>query len=229
MAPSGGTRVRKLLWGLWVLMAFSACKKTEEVANPAAQPVGEQAPGAADDAVVAGPYTVTKEKLDAYVGYQRRMLEVYGTMLKGLQNLGALVDAGTPEAMAAAREGLKVVEAKSKAEAEARKEAKLSEADVNGLAEVVTAVISQRQLGRTLQYEEELKKLEALQARLPPEQQQGMAEQVALMRAQVESFQKLSDARRDYGDANVDIVLTREEELIQNYQEMLRVFTGTRR
>ncbi|WP_141589140.1 hypothetical protein [Myxococcus sp. AB056] len=222
-------RVRKVLWGLWVLVAFSACKKPEDASGPPAGAVGEQAPGASGGVVEAGPYTVTKEKLDAYVGYQRRMLEVYGSLMKGLQNLGALVDAGTPEAMAAAREGLKVVEAKAKAEAEARREAQLSEADVNGIAEVVTAVVSQRQLGRTLQYEEELKKLEALQAKLPPEQQQGMAPQVASMRAQVEAFQTLADARRDYGDANIDVVLTREEDLIQNYQEMIRVFTGTRR
>ncbi|ATB49551.1 hypothetical protein [Corallococcus macrosporus] len=221
--------MRKVLWGVWVLMAFSACKKPEDTSAPPAGAVGERAPGAPDSAVESGPYTVTKAKLDAYVGYQRRMLDVYGTLMKGLQNLGALVDAGTPEAMASAREGLKVVEAKSKAEAEARREANLSEVDVNGIAEVVTAVISQRQLGRTLQYEEELKKLEALQAKLPPEQQQGMASQVASMRAQVEAFQTLSDARRDYGDANVDVVLTREEDLIQNYQEMIRVFTGTRR
>lgn len=221
--------MRKVLWGLWVLVAFSACKKPDDVSGPPAGAVGEQAPGAPDGVVESGPYTVTKEKLDAYVGYQRRMLEVYGSLMKGLQNLGALVDAGTPEAMAAAREGLRVVEAKAKAESEARREAQLAEVDVNGIAEVVTAVISQRQLGRTLQYEEELKKLEALQAKLPPEQQQGMAPQVASMRAQVEAFQTLADARRDYGDANVDVVLTREEELIQNYQEMIRVFTGTRR
>ncbi|QQR42677.1 hypothetical protein JKA73_26845 [Myxococcus xanthus] len=221
--------MRKVLWGLWVLVAFSACKKPEDASGPPVGAAGEQAPGAPGGVVEAGPYTVTKEKLDAYVGYQRRMLEVYGSLMKGLQNLGALVDAGTPEAMAAAREGLKVVEAKAKAEAEARREAQLSEADVNGIAEVVTAVVSQRQLGRTLQYEEELKKLEALQAKLPPEQQQGMAPQVASMRAQVEAFQTLADARRDYGDANIDVVLTREEDLIQNYQEMIRVFTGTRR
>ncbi|MBZ4416756.1 hypothetical protein [Myxococcus sp. RHSTA-1-4] len=222
--------MRKVLWGLWVLLAFSACKKEEAASRPAPeQAAGGSAGGPEDGEDGAGPYVVTKEKLDAYVGYQRRMLEVYGSLLKGLHNLGALVDAGTPEAMASARAGLKVVEAKAKAEAEARAQAGLSEADVNGIAEVVTAVISQRQLGRTLQYEEELKKLEALQEKLPPEQQEGMAAQVASMRRQVEAFEKLADARREYGDANVDVVLTREEDLMKNYQEMLRVFTGTRR
>jgi hypothetical protein len=222
--------MRKVLWGLWVLLAFSACKKEEAAPRPASEEAaGAAAGGPVEGEAAAGPYVVTKEKLDAYVGYQRRMLEVYGSLLKGLHNLGALVDAGTPEAMASARAGLKVVEAKAKAEAEARAQAGLSEADVNGIAEVVTAVISQRQLGRTLQYEEELKKLEALQAKLPPEQQEGLAAQVASMRRQVEAFETLADARREYGDANVDVVLTREDDLMKNYQEMLRVFTGTRR
>jgi hypothetical protein len=222
--------MRTVLSGLLVLLTFSACKKEEAAPRPAPGEAAEPADGApaAGEAEV-GPYTVTKEKLDAYVGYQRRMLDVYGSLLKGLHGLGALVDAGTPEAMASARAGLKVVEAKAKAEAEARQQAGLSESDVNGIAEVVTAVISQRQLGRTLQYEEELKKLEALQAKLPPEQQEGLAAQVASMRRQVEAFEKLADARRDYGDANVDVVLTREDDLMKNYQEMLRVFTGTRR
>ena len=222
--------MRIVLSGLLVLLVFSACKKEEAASRPAPGEAAEPAVGApAEGEAQAGPYPVTKAKLDAYVGYQHRMLEVYGSLLKGLHGLGALVDAGTPEAMASARDGLKVVEAKAKAEAEARQQAGLSEDDVNGIAEVVTAVISQRQLGRTLQYEEELKKLEALQAKLPPEQQEGLATQVASMRRQVEAFEKLADVRRDYGDANVDVVLTREDDLMKNYQEMLRVFTGTRR
>ncbi|MFP2930985.1 hypothetical protein ACLESO_38465 [Pyxidicoccus sp. 3LG] len=222
--------MRRLLWGLLVSLAFSACKKDEVTAGPVpGKASGAATAGLAAGEVEDGPYTVTKPKLDAYVGYQRRMLEVYGSLLKGLQGLGALVDAGTPEAMASARAGLRVVEAKAKAEAEARAQAGLTEADVNGIAEVVTAVISQRQLGRTLQYEEELKKLEALQAKLPPEQQEGMAAQVASMRRQVEAFERLADVRREHGDANVDVVLTREDDLMKNYQEMLRVFTGTRR
>lgn len=222
--------MRMVLWGVLGLLAFSACKKEETAPRPAPEQAAEVATGGpVDGEAAAGPYVVTKQKLDAYVGYQQRMLDVYGSMLKGLHGLGALVDAGTPEAMASARAGLRVVEAKAKAEAEARAQAGLSEADVNGIAEVVTAVISQRQLGRTLQYEEELKKLEALQAKLPPEQQAGLAEQVASMRRQVEAFEKLAEARREYGDANVDVVLTREDDLMRNYQEMLRVFTGTRR
>ncbi|MCP3098731.1 hypothetical protein LZ198_07560 [Myxococcus sp. K15C18031901] len=223
--------MRKVPWLLAGWMAFSGCKKGEDtgVQAPRAEAPAPAASPLPEEEAEPGAYVVTREKLEAYVTYQQRMLDVYGQQVKGLQGLGALVDAGTPEAMAAAREGLKVVEAKAKAEAEARAQAKLSVADVNGLAEVVTAVIGQRQLGRTLQYEEELAKLEALQAKLPEGQRAELATQVASMRQQVEAFQKLTDVRRQYGDANVDVVLTREDDLVKNYQEMLRVFTGTRR
>ncbi|MCP3057775.1 hypothetical protein LXT21_03180 [Myxococcus sp. K38C18041901] len=224
--------MRKALWVLAGALALSGCKKDGAAGSDV--PGVEDAGAAGLDALEAaeagaGAYGVTPEKLTAYVAYQRRMLEVYGSQVKGLQGLGVLVDAGTPEAMAEVRAGLKVVEAKAKAEAEARASAGLSVADINGLAQVVTAVIGQRQLGRTLQYEDELRKLEELQQKLPPEQREELAAQVASMRRQVESFQKLTDVRREYGDANVDVVLTREDELMKNYQEMLRVFTGTRR
>ncbi|MCE9667829.1 hypothetical protein LY474_08405 [Myxococcus stipitatus] len=224
--------MRKVLWVLAGVVTLSGCKKDADTGVPAPRVEAEAAAPAGpppEEETEPGAYVVTREKVDAYVTYQQRMLDVYGQQVKGLQGLGALVDAGTPEAMAAARAGLKVVEAKAKAEAEARAQAGLSVVDVNGLAEVVTAVIGQRQLGRTLQYEEELAKLEALQAKLPEAQRAELGAQVASMRQQVEAFQKLTDVRRQYGDANVDAVLTREDDLVKNYQEMLRVFTGTRR
>ncbi|MBZ4394994.1 hypothetical protein [Myxococcus sp. AS-1-15] len=223
--------MRKALWVLAGALALSGCKKDGAAGSeaPGVEDAGAAGLDALEAAEVGAAYVVTPEKLTAYVAYQRRMLEVYGSQVKGLQGLGVLVDAGTPEAMAEVRAGLKVVEAKAKAEAEARASAGLSVADINGLAQVVTAVIGQRQLGRTLQYEDELRKLEELQQKLPPEQREELAAQVASMRRQVESFQKLTDVRREYGDANVDVVLTREDELMKNYQEMLRVFTGTRR
>ncbi|MCK8497457.1 MULTISPECIES: hypothetical protein [Myxococcus] len=223
--------MRKALWVLAGALALSGCKKDGAAGSeaPGVEDAGAAGLDALEAAEAGAAYVVTPEKLTAYVAYQRRMLDVYGSQVKGLQGLGVLVDAGTPEAMAEVRAGLKVVEAKAKAEAEARASAGLSVADINGLAQVVTAVIGQRQLGRTLQYEDELRKLEELQQKLPPEQREELAAQVASMRRQVESFQKLTDVRREYGDANVDVVLTREDELMKNYQEMLRVFTGTRR
>jgi hypothetical protein len=229
--------MRKPWWCLALVLALAGCRKDAaegstspggQAEEPVARPAGlGDVPG--EEGTEDVPYTVTAAKLEAYVGYQRKMLEVYGSLMRGLQDMGPLMDAGTPEALEKARSGLKLIERKAQAEADARKAAGLSTQEVNRIAEVVTAVISQRQMGRTLQYEEELKKLEALQSRMPPEQQQELAPQVASMRRQVETFQKLPEARREFGDANVDVVLSREADLTRNYQDMLKAFAGVRR
>ncbi|HVG61296.1 MAG TPA: hypothetical protein VNA24_22240, partial [Hyalangium sp.] len=120
---------------------------------------------------------------------------------------------------------MKLIEGKAKAEEAARKEAGLSEEDVNGIADVVTAVIGQRQMVQALHMEEELKKLEEMQAKLTPEQREELAPQVAAMRERVEELEKLTEMRTTYGDANVDLVLTREADLAKNYQDMLSTFS----
>ncbi|RKH56291.1 hypothetical protein [Corallococcus llansteffanensis] len=226
--------MRKLWWWLPVTLVLSACRKDTVGGGPEAGTEGGETVArlegeVAPDDGTAGPYPLTQAKLEAYVGYQRKMLEVYGSLMRGLQDMGPLMDAGTPQALEAARSGLRLIERKAQAETDARKAAGLTTDDVNRIAEIVTAVISQRQMGRTLQYEEELKKLEALQSRMPAEQQQELAPQVDSMRRQVEAFQKLPEARREFGDANVDVVLTREVDLTKNYQDMLKAFAGVRR
>ncbi|RKH03607.1 hypothetical protein D7V97_26330 [Corallococcus sp. CA053C] len=226
--------MRKLWWWLPVVLVLSACRKDTVGSGPEAGTEGRETVARLEGEVTgddgaAGPYPLTQAKLEAYVGYQRKMLTVYGSLMRGLQDMGPLMDAGTPQALEAARSGLKLIERKAQAETDARKAAGLSTDDVNRIAEIVTAVISQRQMGRTLQYEEELKKLEALQSRMPVEQQQELAPQVESMRRQVQAFQQLPEARREFGDANVDLVLAREADLTKNYQDMLKAFAGVRR
>lgn len=224
--------MRRSLWALCVALIFSGCKKEQtepvapsaEASRPSAAPTpGRQAPEAESQAdASAGPYTLTKEKLDAYVGYQRKLLEAYDTLLKDLAQ--AKKDTKKGDELAEVNATMKLIEGKAKAEEAARKEAGLSEEDVNGIADVVTAVIGQRQMVQALQMDEELKKLEEMQAKLTPEQREELAPQVASMRERVEEIQKLTEVRTTYGDANVDLVLTREADLAKNYQDMLSTF-----
>jgi hypothetical protein len=226
--------MRRSLWVLCVVLGFSACKKEKaepapralEAARPstASQEDG-QAPGEDGPGAEFGPhvYTVTKEKLDAYVGYQRKLLEAYESLLRDMAKVK--LNAGKEDSLAEVNATMKLIEGKAKAEEVARKEAGLNEADVNGLAEVVTAVIGQRQLTQALKFDEELKKLEEMEAKLRPEQREELAPQLAAMRERNEDLQKLSEVRRTYGDANVDLVLTREEDLTKNYQDMLNTFS----
>jgi hypothetical protein len=226
--------MRRSLWVLCVVLGLSACKK--EKAEPAARPQeaarpsharheDEQAPEEEDGGAEFGPnaYTLTKEKLDAYVGYQRKLLDAYESLLKDLAKVKP--DAGKGNELAEVNATMKLIEGKAKAEEAARKEAGLTEEDVNGIAEVVTAVIGQRQLTAALKMDDELKKLEDMQAKLTPEQREELAPQLAAMRERTEDLQKLTEARRTYGDASVDLVLTREADLTKNYQDMLNTFS----
>ncbi len=219
--------MRRLSWVLAVAVVFSACKKEGVSAASRGEGEGAAAARLAGDAPPtdpSAPYALRPEKLEAYVGYQRRMLKVYENVQKELQAVDArILKEGSADA---AKGRLKVIEAKAKAEEEARAEAGLTVADINGIAEVVTAVIAQRQLARQMGFDEELQKLEALQAKLTPEQQQDLAPQVAEMRKRSREFEGLAELRRTFGDANVDAVLAREQELTQAYQDMLKVFSG---
>lgn len=225
-------------WG-WVglaalcsLTGLTACER--EPAEAAPLPPREQAARAAQRAEqeeAQGPYTVTRPKLDAYVGYQREMLRVQAQLLRGLEGLaGGMADGGTVGADARAVErSMKLIETKARAEAQAREAAGLSEADVNALGRVVTDVISQRHLAQVLRYDEELRATEALQAKLPEAQRQELAPRLKTLREQEAGLRGLAELRRRYGDANVDLVLTREAELARNYRDMLEAYGGTRR
>ncbi|SET16813.1 hypothetical protein [Stigmatella erecta] len=227
--------MRRLLWVLWAVLACSACNKEQAGPAPAPAPAVPAAPGEASppgghDPGPAGgqageapsTYRVTPEKLGAYVAYQRQLLEAYAALTKELATAKSKPE--TVGTLAEVNATMKYIEGKAVAEENARKEAGLSEEDVNGLADVVTAVIAQRQMLQTLQFDEELKKLEAMQAKLSQEQQKELAPQIDAMRERVESLRQLTEVRRTYGDANVDTVLTREADLAKNYQDMMSTF-----
>ncbi|XXF80084.1 hypothetical protein P2318_10135 [Myxococcaceae bacterium GXIMD 01537] len=217
--------MRRLSWVLALAVVISACKKEGAVA-PGGEGSGEASAArpAGQEGQEERPYVIRAEKLDAYVGYQRRMLKVYETVQKDMQGLEErILKGGSPEA---AKARLQLIESKAKAEEEARREAQLTADDINGISEVVTAVISQRQLARQMGYDEEYRKLEALQAKLGPEQQKELAPQVAEMRQRAQDFEGLAELRRMHGEGNVELVLAREKELTQGYQDMLKVFSG---
>lgn len=226
--------MRKLLWVLFAAGMLAGCKKDEAPA-PAREDTGAaaskggqegsaEAVEAFDDSM---PYVLTQAKLEAYVGYQRKVMDSYAAMAKELQAARARLLAGS-EAPGKGESGLsdsmKAIESKAEAEAKARREAGLTEEDVNRIGALVTDVITQRHMAAMLDLATELKKLEEMQARLKPEQAKELAPQIDTMRKRVQETEKLVSVRKVHGDANVDLVLTREQELMTNYQDMLRSF-----
>ncbi|OJT23092.1 hypothetical protein BO221_19610 [Archangium sp. Cb G35] len=228
--------MRKLLWVLFAAGMLSGCKK-EEAPAPARQAAGTEAgegsreapteaPEVLDD---SKPYALTQAKLDAYVGYQRQVLDAYAAMARELQAAKARLTAGTLDAQGrpvGMTESMKAIESKAESEAKARREAGLSEEDVNRIGSLITDVITQRHMAAMLDLAGELKRLEEMQARLKPEQQKELEPQIEVMRQRVEETEKLVSVRKVHGDANVDLVLTREQDLMRNYQDMLKSFGG---
>jgi hypothetical protein len=223
--------MRKLLWVLFAVGTLAGCKK-----EAAPTPAGEEARVAADEGSPEAlpealeafddskPYVLTQAKLEAYVGYQRQVLDSYAAMAKELQAVQAR--ASVPGSDPGLSDAMKAIESKAEAEAKAREEAGLSEEDVNRIGGVVMDVVTQRHMAAMLDLGGELKKLEAMQARLKPEQQKELAPQLEAMRQRLQEMERLASVRKTHGDANVDLVLTREQELLRNYQDMLRSFGG---
>ncbi|MFL5354593.1 hypothetical protein [Archangium sp.] len=225
--------MRKLLWVLFAAGMMAGCKKDEapspareDTGAAAAQGTKEGAAEAVEDFDDSKPYVLTQQKLEAYVGYQRKVMDSYAAMARDLQAARARVLAGpeTPGKGPSLSDSMKAIESKAESEAKARQEAGLTEEDVNRIGSLVTDVITQRHMAAMLDLSGELKKLEEMQARLKPEQAKELAPQIEAMRKRVQETEKLVSVRKVYGDANVDLVLTREQELMANYQDMLRSF-----
>ncbi len=228
--------MRKLLWVLFAAGMLSGCKKDEAPAPGREETGGAAVAGAGASSAEATepfddskPYALTQAKLDAYVGYQRQVLDAYAAMAREFQAAKVRLAAGTLDAQGrpvGVSESMKAIESKAESEAMARREAGLSEEDVNRIGSLVMDVITQRHMAAMMDLGGELKKLEEMQARLKPEQQKELAPQIEVMRQRVEETDRLVSVRELHGDANVDLVLSREQDLMRNYQDMLRSFGG---
>ena len=225
--------MRKVLWVVVAVGLLSGCKKEEPAATAGprqeAEAGREAAPGAgAEPFDDSQPYVLTREKLDAYVSYQRTVQSAYASVARELQASRARFQEapGTPAAQGRLSESMKAIESKAELEDKARREGGLTEEDVNRIGGVVTDVITQRHMAAMLDLSGELQKLEQMQARLKPEQAAELAPQIDAMRLRLQETEKLAAVRKVHGDANVDLVLTREQDLMANYQDMLRSFGG---
>lgn len=229
--------MRKVCWVLIIGLGVGGCKKEAPAREeePALAPgAGAEAggpPGPDADAFDdSQPYVLTPEKLDAYVRYQRKVQTAYasvGTLARELQASRSKQPSGRGQgAMPGLSESMRAIESKAQLEDQARRDEGLSERDVNRIGALVMDVITQRHMAAMVDMSGELQRLEQMQARLKPEQAAELAPQIDAMRLRLRETERLGPARQAHGDANVDLVLTREQDLMNNYQDMLRSFGG---
>lgn len=176
----------------------------------------------AEDSLGPGEYALTAEKLDAFVRYQRRLLEVYASLSQEGERLMMKSDGG----LAVARLASAALQTKAEAERAARESLGLTQRDVRMIGAMATQVASRRGLARSLRLEEGLAELEEAKARLGKARQEELEKEIEALRTQRADLIALEATRERWGDANVDLLLSREADLVENYQAMLAQFSS---
>ncbi len=153
------------------------------------------------------PMKLTVGKLSSYLAYQCRMVELYALRL----------DAGTTRASP-------TVPKLAEAEEEARSQSGLERAELTAIEQMVREVIGKRLYGATPPGDDSLERMRALQAKLSGERREELAKSIAELEKTRDDFARLTEERRKYGDANVNLLLAREAELTRAWKEKMSTF-----
>jgi hypothetical protein len=171
-----------------------------------------------------GGYALTAERLDAFIRYQTRLVALYDQLLwqDGGPRPGRIGDGGVDPV----RAQIRLFEGKARAEEQAREDAGLTEEEVARIEPMVASVISTRQFAQEANVEATLKQYEAMREKVRADQRDGLEDTIAELKATHQEQMGNVEERQRYGGANVDLVLTREEELSKVRKEWLKRIAG---
>src|SRR5690606_5303075 len=165
---------------------------------------------------------VTPERIDAFLAYQGRRLQLEQALWADLAAEATPRAPGRTRARGRTPEGgqsptaasLRRLEQRAEEEAEALEAAGLTPAELESLGTLVREVLGPRQLALELGLEETVNLLEEQAERLEGAQQQDLLDQVVPLRERLTSLRSLAEVRATHGDSAVDAVLSREEALL---------------
>lgn len=167
----------------------------------------------------AGPYRLTPAKLDAFLAYKRALLEGGEISPAQLRGLLRALDAGEPDAVNRAWALLRAVGTR---EAAARAKTGLTAAEVRTIESMASDVAAARVFARPLGLGKLSEDLAAARNSLPPDRRAAVDATIESLRQDEARLEHLADEREAWGDANVDLLLTREKELVRLYEAELR-------
>jgi hypothetical protein len=144
-------------------------------------------------------YLLTREKLAAFLRYQ------------SIKTREA-ADAGSPEQQALILE-------------RGRTEAGLSVRDLEEMEAMIPRVIGKRAFARQLADEKSLETLESVKAKVPLHHQKQLEHLVGWNKAQRAEALSLPEERQRYGNANVDLILSQEAELLRIWDSEIAQLT----
>ena len=167
----------------------------------------------------AGPYRLTQAKLDAFLSYRRLLLMAGEPSAAQLRTLLRAVDAGEPDAVDRAWAILRVQGAR---EAAARAQTGLSSAEVRAIEPMAADVAAARIFARPMGLGKLSEDLAAARNSLPADRIASVDATLAALREEEDRVEQLADEREAWGDANVDLLLTREKELVRLYEAQVK-------
>ncbi len=148
-------------------------------------------------------FTLTPQKLDAWLAYAAFVLS-FPPLGKG--------DGGLREE----------VQRRARLDERFRADAGLAEEDVDGIEELVGAVVAQRNISR-ITGAEALRELERATNELKEEPRAQAQKALAEIRAKSAPAAGLVEERARYGDENVRVLLTREAEVTKTWDALMDV------
>jgi hypothetical protein len=167
----------------------------------------------------AGPYVLTAAKLEAFLQYKRALLKVGEPSPAQLRELLRAVDAGEPEAVERAWAFLR---AQGTREAAARARFGLSPAEVRVIESMAADVAAARVFAKPVGLGKLSEDLAAARNSLPPDRRAAVDSTLAVLREDEARVEQLADERETWGDANVDLLLSREKDLVGLYEAQVR-------
>lgn len=205
---------------LWtaLLLCSAGCRT-----HPSTQTVSEAGPEVTEAAFSAdagpGPYHLTPAKLDAFLAYKRVLLEGGEPSATQLRELLRAVDAGEPDAVERA---WAVLQAQGRREAAARAHTGLTSSEARVIESMAADVAAARLFVKPLGLGKLSEDLVAARNSVAPERRAALDATLEALREDEARVERLADEREAWGDANVDLLLTREKELVRLYEAQVR-------
>ncbi len=189
-------------------------------AGPGAATPGDAGPTqSATPLADAGPYRLTAAKLEAFLQYKRALLQGGEPSPGQLRELLRAVDAGEPDAV---EKAWAFLHAQGTREAAARARTGLSPSEVRVIESMAADVAAARVFARPMGLGKLSEDLAAARNSLPPDRRAAVDSTLAALREDEARVERLADEREAWGDANVDLLLTREKELVRLYEAQVR-------
>jgi hypothetical protein len=181
---------------------FLCCQKGQSPARKGPPPRPPTKAEAAP-APTTAPFRLSKEMLEGYLRYQPVRTKLLG-------GGGSLL----------------TLEARAKADEAARAQAGLSYEEVRRIDALLSEVLEARSIEGALTADGAIEAWNRMREKLTASQRADLDPALEKMSRERDEARALSRARREFGEENVSLLLTRERELTQNHNAWLARLTG---